>query len=201
MGFMASSLASLSRIIDDFDEAAVILDEFGEVVLYNHAAEALAGARIERDMVPFRSAVRGRSIVETKVLLAIPDRDAETELTATMHPIRNPMDRTIAVLGVFQPTSRRARDTLQRAADVFMAAAAFEPETSVLVFDNQGRVVVSTSDRELPRLSLCDRALRGEVCRVSRCADCTTEMRSGPIRDSLGFIVGGLLVAYGEAAA
>jgi hypothetical protein len=188
-------------MVDALEGAAVIFDEFGDVVLYNRAAEAFAGASyvdptIDRDALPFRRAVLGESVFEATVLLAVPGRDKPIELIATMHPVSNPVDRIVAVLGVLQPSLSRARATVRRAAEVFMDAAACEPATKVLVFDSERRVVAATSENDTQRRSLWDRALRGEVCRVPRSLGCATEMRSGPIRDSLGFIVGGLVVAY-----
>ena len=214
MGYIASGFAELSRILEACAEPAVLFGATGEITMHNPPAASLDGGVLTaRARHVLSRALAGEEVFESEIVLEVPGYVGAIELAATLHPVRSSLGTVVGALGIVRPSASRARAALARAADVFLAAAAFDPTTSVLLFDADKQVVLSSEalPAELP--AECDRALRGEVSRartscgglpMARAAHRDAhvdgrEVRSGPIRDSLGFIVGGLLVAYNVA--
>ncbi len=199
MVYVASSYASLSRLVEETAEAAVVLDTSGEVVLYNQRAAHFADAKhveghAERDLVPFDRVLLGETISRTPFTMDVHGRAGVVELDATLHPVRSSVGAVIAVLAVQRPSMTRSRATLRRAAVNFLAAARADGSAGAMVFDRDLRVVAACGTLASDPHPLCQRAIDGEVCREPGCDDC--ELRSGPIRDSFGLIVGGVVVSY-----
>ena len=194
MSYVASSYAQLSQLVEGVSEAAVVFDPFGEILLYNPAAARFAGGRRAGGGDELVRALAGATVVDAMVDITITGRADPVAFIADLHPVRGPAGLVLAVLAVLRPSVARSRAALRRAARNFLAAAQHDETSGAIVFDSELRVVASTGHVTADPLPYCVRALEGEVCRDPGCDDC--QLRGGPIRDSLGFIVGGVVVAH-----
>lgn len=196
MSYVASTYAELSDVVEGVGEAAVVFDPFGEILLHNRVAERFAGGRRAGGGDELSRALEGETVHGAMIDITITGRADPVPFVADLHPVLGPAGRTLAVLAVLRPSVARSRAALRRAAQNFLAAARHDETSGAIVFDSELRVVASTGHVTSDPLPYCVRALEGEVCRDPGCDDC--QLRGGPIRDSLGFIVGGVVVAYGR---